>query len=240
MICHGVKVAAGTLLGLAVLWMPLTCNADEDSFPPAVIDHLVYASPTLEQGMDEIEQLLGVRPVRGGRHPQYGTHNALLSLGPATYLEVIARDPELPAPGRGALVDIPAGGESILITWVLRTGDIDAVAESGRRAGVPLGPVESGMREKPDGNTLRWKLTDPYAMPMDGAVPFLISWGETAHPATVVPPGGRLVDFRIEHPDAAGLQDALEAIGADVEVVRGDVFRIVATIKTADGQIILQ
>jgi hypothetical protein len=240
MIGHGFKIAAGILLGFAIFCTPFTANAGGDSFAPAGIDHLVYASPTLEQGMDEIERLLGVRPVRGGRHPQYGTHNALLSLGPATYLEVIARDPELPAPGQGALVDIPAGGESILITWVLRTRDIDAVAESGRKAGVPLGPVESGMREKPDGTTLRWKLTDPYAMPMDGAIPFLISWGETVHPATAVPPGGRLVDFRIEHPDAESLRHALDAIGADIGTARADTFRIVATIRTSNGLVTLQ
>jgi Glyoxalase-like domain len=53
------------------------------------IDHIVFGCSDLERGMDEIEQLLGIRPVPGGRHIQFGTHNALLSLGPATYLEVI-------------------------------------------------------------------------------------------------------------------------------------------------------
>lgn len=239
--CGGVyRATALFLMGLVALSMPLDCSAGKDPVPPAGIDHLVYASATLEQGMNEIEALLGVRPVRGGRHLQYGTHNALLSLGPQTYLEVIARDPDVPAPDQGALVDIPADADSGLVTWVLRAEDIEAVAESGRDAGVPLGPVASGMREKPDGSTLRWKLTDPYAMPMQGAVPFLISWGKTVHPATVVPPGGRLVELRIEHPDAEGLRRALAAVGADVTVVRGDTFHIVATIRTANGLVTLR
>ena len=86
------------------------------------IDHLLYASASLEQGMDEIESLLGVRPVRGGRHPQYGTHNALLSLGTGTYLEVIARDPDLATPRRGFWVDVVPGAKSRLMTWVFSGG----------------------------------------------------------------------------------------------------------------------
>lgn len=214
-------------------------NADRSPATSLIgIDHLLYASATLEQGMDDIEQLLGVRPVRGGRHPQYGTHNALVSLGPTTYLEVIARDPDLPVPERGALVDISAAGESGLMRWAFRTEDIDATAESARNAGVPLGPVESGVREKPDGSALRWKLTDPIPMSMGGAIPFLISWGDTTHPASVVPSGGQLIDLRIEHPDENDVRNALSAIGANVTVVHGDAFRIIATVRRTDGRIV--
>ena len=236
-----IERAAQLLLGgLLVALITGPSMAEQNSTHSSAIDHLVYGCATLEQGMDEIEQLLGVRPVRGGRHPQYGTHNALLSLGPTAYLEVIARDPELPKPDRGALVDIPPDGASRLTTWVLRVEDINAAAASARNAGVALGQVESGMRETPDGSVLRWQLTDPIAMPMQGAVPFLINWGDTPHPAGAVPPGGELVNVRIEHPDAAGVRQALSAIGASVAVIDGDQFRIVATIKTKDGEVTLQ
>ena len=45
-----------------------------------LIDHIIVIAPDLEQGMDHAEAVLGVRPVRAGRHPAFGTHNALLSL----------------------------------------------------------------------------------------------------------------------------------------------------------------
>ena len=41
----------------------------------AVLDHLVVAAATLEQGENHIESRLGARPLRGGKHVAMGTHN---------------------------------------------------------------------------------------------------------------------------------------------------------------------
>lgn len=201
------------------------------------VDHLLYAVADLETGCDEIEQRLGVRPVRGGRHPAYGTHNALLSLGPTTYLEIIARDPQLPIPERGVLFGLEDIRRSALVTWVLRRQPIDAAVASAASGGVRLGPIQSGHRDNADGTRLSWKLTDPYTMPFDGAVPFLIQWGTTPHPARTAPPGGRLVGLRAEHPGAHRLRGALSALGVEMDVHEGAAFRLVATIRTASGDI---
>ena len=37
------------------------------------LDHLVFTASSLDVGMNEVEGILGVRPVRGGRHPDFGT-----------------------------------------------------------------------------------------------------------------------------------------------------------------------
>ena len=207
---------------------------------PSGIDHLVYAVSNLERGMDEIEELLGVRPVVGGRHPQYGTHNALLSLGPNTYLEIIARDPSLPLPQQGALVALSPDEASRLVTWVFRPEDIEKASAAAREAQLGLGPIETGSRQRPDGTMLSWELSDPYAMPMGGAIPFLIHWGDTPHPSGAVPRGGRLIELTIEHPQAERIQTAMSVLGAAVSVVRADVFRLSATIETNNGKIMLR
>ncbi|MFW6088626.1 MAG: VOC family protein [Gemmatimonadota bacterium] len=197
------------------------------------IDHVLLGVPDLEAGMDRVERLLGTRPAPGGRHPDFGTHNALLSLSPACYLEVIAPDPELPTPDRGIGFGLDGLEEPRLVSWALRHPEVDAVAG---RAG--LGRVETGSRERGDGRTLRWRLTDPYAERMGGVIPFLIDWGETAHPAASAPPGGRLVDLRVEHPSPDEVRRVLAMLDCDdVTVRRGDAPRLVALIRTADATV---
>ncbi len=206
--------------------------------PPPEIDHLLYACPDLERGMDEIESLLGVRPFPGGRHSRYGTHNALVSLGKGVYLEVIARDPELEAPERGALVEVE--GPCRLLTWAAGTAHIESTAAAAQQAGIGLGSVEEGSRERPDGSLLRWRLTDPYAMPLGGAVPFLIDWGDTTHPSTVAPRAGELIRLEIGHPAPGEVRRALAALSIEIDVVEEQETRLSATISTSNGPVALR
>ena len=110
------------------------------------IDHLIYTAPTLEEGMDRIEHLLGVRPVPGGRHPNFGTHNSLLSIGEGTYLEVIAPDLELPNPPRGRWLAEFFKGKPRLATWVRKATDIQAMRDVAISHDIHLGEIEQGER----------------------------------------------------------------------------------------------
>jgi hypothetical protein len=203
------------------------------------VDHLVYTVPDLQAGMDEIQGRLGTRPILGGRHPSFGTHNAVLSIGPATYLEVIAPDPGLDRPGKGLPFSMEVLKRSRLATWALRAEDIQEVAAVGARAGIGLGRVEAGRRNKPDGGVLSWELTDPRAMPFGGAVPFLIRWGRSPHPGSAAPFAGDLVRLEIHHPEPSSVRHAYSALGIDMDVNQADEFRLVAGIMTADGEVVI-
>jgi hypothetical protein len=204
------------------------------SFPDN-IDHIVYAVADLQAGIDEIESLLGVRAAMGGRHPKFGTHNALLSLGPVTYLEIIAPDPGLPEPDEGFMFGISNNQKSRITTWALRTDSINELAEAAINAGVRIGSIATGSREAPDGTLLAWQLSDPYAMPSGGAVPFLIDWGRTPHPSGTTPPAGELTGFRLEHPEPDKVRQALSVLGVEIDIGKSDECALIATIKTDRG-----
>ena len=196
------------------------------------IDHLIYTVSNLEQGIKEIETLLGMEPIVGGRHPDYGTHNALVSLGGKTYLEIMAPDPKLPAPDRGRLFEHCYQKPPGLATWVLRAADMEDLHARAIENGIDLGPVTSGSREQLDGTLLTWKLTDPYAFPCEGALPFLISWGDTPHPAKTAPRAGKLIGFEIEHPNPELIRSKLQVLDIILKVKKAEEVRLIAKIQS--------
>jgi hypothetical protein len=72
--------------------------------PHSELDHLVVAARSLDDGVAWCEATLGVVPAAGGGHAPMGTHNRLLAVSsarfPHSYLEIVAVDPEAPAPSR--------------------------------------------------------------------------------------------------------------------------------------------
>jgi hypothetical protein len=81
------------------------------------VDHLVWGAPILEREIERLEALTGVRAAIGGRHPNEGTCNAVIRIGPAIYLEFISPDPTLPSPRRPRWFGLDTLTRPRLITW---------------------------------------------------------------------------------------------------------------------------
>lgn len=207
---------------------------------PLPIDHLIYAAPTLKSGMDEIEALLGTRPVCGGQHPGRGTHNALLGLGPDIYLEVIAPDPAQPDVPHPLWIAADTVREPRLIYWAAKSDNLEALVERARSNGLELGELSSGSRALPDGQLLRWRLTDPRANPADGIIPFFIDWLDTPHPARGLPDGGALLSLEAQHPQAEKVQAQLQMLGLELNVHYHPEPTLFARIRTSNGEILLK
>ena len=68
----------------------MTGNAIEHEWGSLPLDHLVWGGPNLQAEVQRLERLTGVQARLGGQHQGEGTCNAVLRLGPAMYLELIA------------------------------------------------------------------------------------------------------------------------------------------------------
>ncbi len=202
-----------------------------------VVDHLVYATPDLALGVDELEQLLGIRATPGGQHPELGTRNALIALGPDSYIEIVAPDPGQPAPSTPRWFGIDELSHSKLITWAAKGTDLKELRADAVRKGIPLGAVARGGRRRPDGVQLSWQLTDPRASVADGIVPFFIDWGTSPHPAESAAKGATLVSLRAEHPDALNVQRTLQQLDLPITVGPGTSAALVATIDCRRGRV---
>jgi hypothetical protein len=182
-----------------------------------MFDHLVLATDDLRKSVAEFAAATGVEPVEGGRHVGRGTRNYLVGFGAAAYLEIIGPDVERPVAGA-----MPFGIEGLtgsrLVTWAVRTGDLESAVAKVRE----LGAIEAMSRMTPAGELLSWRLTSAEPAPYDGVVPFLIDWGSSRHPAESGLPSVELVDFGATHPRADEVNAVLEALDVGLTVVVGE------------------
>lgn len=156
------------------------------------LDHIAAVARDLDEGAAWVAARLGTAPGPGGRHPQMGTWNRLLSLGPDLYLEVIAVDPEAPAPQHPRWFGLDGFQGPPRLAFVLR--DPGLTSATAHR-------IHALTRDD-----LRWTIALPEA---GGMLPPLIDWGDTLPPAARLPDRGlRLLSLTVPH--AAGLPDVAD------------------------------
>jgi hypothetical protein len=122
----------------------------------------------------------------GGEHSLMGTHNLLLKLGDATYLEVIAINPRAPSPRGPRWFGLDHVTEPALTARVVRVEDI--------RAAVADAPGQFGEVIQMSRGTLTWLL----AFHVSAFHPVFIQWLSGPHPASGLPDSGcTLVDLAV-------------------------------------------
>lgn len=187
-------------------------------------DHLAIAARSLDEGAAWLRDRLGVTPQPGGKHPSMGTHNMLLSLGPREYLELIAVDPDAPAPDCPRWFGLDDfDGPPRIAGWVVRQSPLTA-------------PEGTRIAEASRGD-LRWRITLPQTgrMPAGGALPLHIDWGDGPHPSdSLLDHGLRLTALSLRAPVPTPLPLADPRIAATTGTSA-----IGARIATASGEILL-
>ena len=210
-----------------------------------VLDHLVVAARTVEEGAQWLEARMGAPTVPGGKHVLMGTQNRLMALSGGAYLEVIAVDPDAPPPARPRWfgLDSPATRARLeagpaLIHWVVRTDDIDAARAAF--ADLVGDVLDLGRGE------YRWRIGVPAdgSLPAAGAFPTLIQWQGERHPCAALPASGcRLDRLTIRCPGAVARGASLRALGlpeeAPVRFADGEATGISALLRSPRGVVLL-
>ena len=221
------------------------------------VDHLVVLAADLASGVDWCARTLGITPTAGGEHPLMGTHNRIFNVSspahPRAYLEIIAINPGAPkAISTNArrwfdmddanLQPQVAKHGPQLIHWVASVPDVAAACTALSALDMDRGAVITASRPTPHG-LLQWQITvrDDGLRLMDGCLPTLIQWG-AAHPCDSLPASGvQLEQLALQHPQAATLQAACNAVdvAASVLVTPGAAPRLSAQLSTPRGPVTL-
>lgn len=178
------------------------------------LDHFAVAAETLEEGRAYAEEVLGVALRPGGQHAHFGTHNMLLGLEDALYLEVIAIDPRAPEPEHSRWFDLDRfEGRPRPTNWICNTPYLETFIAEFPQAGLPVSLARGD---------LRWQMTVPEdgQLPYDNLFPAVIEWQCDKHPAEILPASGcRLERLIVSHPEAKTLGAALRPVLSDTRVV---------------------
>ena len=193
------------------------------------LDHLMYAVPDLELGMQQIHELTGIEPIMGGSHPGVGTRNALLSFSADQYLEIIAPDPEQNLAGTTGEL-LARNPNSGLRAWAVASDDLAAVRDAAATQNVAARDIINMARTTPDGVALAWQLlflNEPHW-------PFFIDWQNSPHPALTAPQGCQLSNFVVTTPEPQQYAALLAKLDLQVEVKEGT-FGFSAKLTTPNG-----
>jgi len=210
-----------------------------------VIDHLVFGCDYLQNGTSYLEQALGVGLSTGGQHALMATHNRLLKLQDAIYLEAIAIDHEAVQKhgdiGRKRWFSLDEDRTKKRLaqsprplTWVVAVDDIHDAAS---KCGYDVGKITTMTR-----GDLEWMLTiaENGTLVEDGLLPGLIQWPGGRNPANKLPESGtRLQRLILQHPQPDVIGQIIDQLGIDgpVEVKLGPA-NLIFEMQTNAGELI--
>lgn len=194
-----------TILFLAALWLSSTVLAQTDLERPAnnYIDHLTLAINDFEAGIEALHGLTGVKPRNLGRDAALGTQSAVISLGPDTFLQIVAPDPkanpELIDPElKPRVLDRIQGLTDLTpFTWAIGTENMERTRLLLRRAGLRTADPVEGSLKKGWGRAMTWDRAW-ITRPDSRVTPQVVQWAKKGkRPQDRAPGACTLTELRV-------------------------------------------
>ncbi|MEJ0056133.1 MAG: VOC family protein [Bacteroidota bacterium] len=227
-------------MGTAVNGFSLEHSSKLDVSNPAknliMLDHILLGVSDLQKGIQLVKEKTGVEAAEGGKHPNIGTHNALISLGENQYLEIIAPNPgEKLIDEYSFLKDLK---EPSVFTWAVHTNNMEEVLKKINAAGYKNYGISDGSRLTKEGKKLSWRSLGMEVAPDDGLIPFFIEWGkDTVHPSITSPKGCKLQSLELTHPKPVEIETVLKNAGIPLSVEKGSKPQLKLTIQSPRGTV---
>ena len=211
------------------------------------LDHIVIIVPNLAHIIEDINNKLGCIPVLGGKHPKYGTHNALLRINNKNrykqYIEFLAIDPMVEPPKIYPPGLHPKLSHPKISSWAVYCKNIEATAQAMCSIGgfFDVGEIFSMSRKSVEGEILSWEIAYNYdsIVSSNGIIPFLINWGKTMHPADQLEKNNscEIAELTMKHPDGGIINSELLKLGlSDLVIDKGPSKTIQLTLKNKERE----
>ena len=212
-----------------------SCAMNPATPPSEQLDHVILGISNLDRGIEQLDAVCGVKPLPGGKHPDTGTQNALLSMGSRTYAEILAPQDDVPlAPLYQPLRAVP---NLLPVGWAVATRDAGLTIQKLRAAGFSVSEPQAGSRQTPEGVVIRWRSFQLTAPKIDGA-PFFIEWdARSPHPAVTSPVGCPLLSLELRTPNEEELRRLLNLLKVQGQVTRSETSQLVVTLKGSRGPV---
>ncbi|MFS4491443.1 VOC family protein [Maribacter sp. 2308TA10-17] len=201
------------------------------------VDHIVYVVSDLREAIQKFKQKLGVQPVFGGYHKNFGTKNALINLNNQTYLELLAADNLNTAVTSPRWMGIDLLSKNQITRWAIKSDTLEKDSIVLKTYNSEMGEIKEGSRNTADGSLLKWKLIMPLPKPEVEIIPFFLDWSNTQkHPSQILPNMGcELVELCATHPNPLLFEGILKNLDVSIKIGLSEEVSIKGIIKCPKG-----
>lgn len=190
------------------------CNRQEEVL--LRIDHIILAIKDLDQGMQQFEEITGLKPVYGGEHPNSDTQNAIIALEDGMYIEILA-----PKTGLDSLPAFFQGMDALTpIGFALNTNNMALLHQKLKALQLSTDGIQDGSRTTPNGSQLSWQIlmiNEP-AITMN---PFFIDWSPNSeHPSKSENISCELNALHLKSPFSTTIKQILKECSTDISLFK--------------------